>query len=153
MQSIPDPEQYSPTCQFCKIIQGQGVAQVVFEDSYTLAFLDARPLFPGHTLVVPRWHIPTMADLPDNLIEPLFKSARLLAQAVEEAMQVEGSFMAMNNKVSQSVPHLHVHIVPRRKNDGLKGFFWPRRPYKDEQEMLEVQAAIRAQASRLQAGK
>jgi histidine triad (HIT) family protein len=103
--------------------------------------------------LVPRWHIQTIADLPDQLIEPLFKNARLLAQAVEGAMKAEGTFMAINNKVSQSVPHLHIHIVPRHKSDGMKGFFWPRHTYKDEQELFEVQALIQAEISRIQAGK
>jgi len=153
MQPVLDSEHYSATCQFCRIIHTEGAAQIVFEDQYTLAFLDIRPLFPGHTLLVPRWHIQTITELPDQLVEPFFKNARLLAQAVERAMQAEGTFMAINNKVSQSVPHLHIHIVPRHKSDGLKGFFWPRQTYKDEQELFKVQALIKVEISRIQAGK
>jgi histidine triad (HIT) family protein len=153
MQPVLDKEHYSATCQFCKIIHTEVDGQIVFEDQHTLAFLDKRPLCLGHTLLVPRWHIQTIADLPDQLIEPLFKNARLLAQAVEGAMKAEGTFMAINNKVSQSVPHLHIHIVPRHKSDGMKGFFWPRHTYKDEQELFEVQALIQAEISRIQAGK
>jgi histidine triad (HIT) family protein len=153
MQPVLDSEHYSATCQFCKITHSEVTAQIVFEDQHTLAFLDIRPLFLGHTLLVPRWHIQTMADLPDQLVEPFFKNARFLAQAVERAMQAEGTFMAINNKVSQSVPHLHIHIVPRQKSDGLKGFFWPRQTYKDEQELFEVQTLIKAEISRIHAGK
>jgi histidine triad (HIT) family protein len=107
-----------------------------------MAFLDHRPLFPGHCLVVPRQHVETLADLPLNLIEPFFKNVQLLSKAVESAMSAEGSYIAMNNRVSQSVPHLHVHVVPRRRKDGLKGFFWPRTKYKSEDEQLAVQHAI-----------
>ena len=109
-----------------------------------MAFLDARPLFPGHVLLVPRAHFETLAEVPADLAARLFQNAQLLSQAVESAMHAEGSFVALNNKVSQSVPHLHIHIVPRRKKDGLKGFFWPRNPYKSESEMDDVQRAIRA---------
>jgi histidine triad (HIT) family protein len=153
MQPVLDNEHYSATCQFCQIIHGEMDGQIVFEDQHTLAILDKRPLFLGHTLLLPRWHIRTIADLPDQLVEPLFKNARLLAQAIEGAMKAEGTFMAINNKVSQSVPHLHIHIVPRHKSDGMKGFFWPRHTYKDEQELFEVQALIQAEISRIQAGK
>ncbi|MDR3577761.1 MAG: HIT family protein [Anaerolineaceae bacterium] len=153
MQPALYDEHYSAACPFCKIIHAEQAALIVFEDQDTLAFLDQRPLFPGHTLLVPCWHIQTMVDLPDPLVEPLFKNARLLAKAVETALQAEGTFMAINNKVSQSVPHLHIHIVPRHKSDGLKGFFWPRTAYKDEQEMLDIQASIRAEINRIQAEK
>jgi histidine triad (HIT) family protein len=153
MQPVLDDQHYSADCPFCKIIRAELESQIVFEDHYTLAFLDKRPLFLGHALLVPRWHIQTMAELPDELVEPLFTNARLLAQAVEGAMKAEGTFMAINNTVSQSVPHLHIHIVPRRKSDGMKGFFWPRHTYKDEQELLEVKGLIRAEISRIQAEK
>ena len=113
-------------CLFCRIVSGEVPAVVVYEDENTLAFLDHRPLFPGHTLLVPRKHFETLGDLPATQVAPLFKSAQLLSRALESAMEAEGSFVAMNNRVSQSVPHLHVHIVPRRRKDGLKGFFWPR---------------------------
>src|SRR5262249_27851131 len=117
-------------------------APVVFEDKNTMAFLDHRPLFPGHCLVVPRQHVAVLADLPSRLIDPFFKNVQLLSKAVEAAMDAEGSFVALNNRVSQSVPHLHVHVVPRRRKDGLKGFFWPRTKYKSEEEQLTVQRAI-----------
>jgi len=109
-------------CLFCRIVSGEVPAVVVYEDKDSLAFLDHRPLFPGHTLLVPRTHFETLGDLPATQVEPLFKTAQLLSRAIEAAMEAEGSFVAMNNRVSQSVPHLHVHIVPRRRKDGLKGF-------------------------------
>jgi histidine triad (HIT) family protein len=122
-------------CLFCRIVSGEVPAVMVYEDKNTFAFLDHRPLFPGHILLVPRAHFETLADLPAEQVEPLFKNAQLLSRVVEEAMEAEGSFVAMNNRVSQSVPHLHVHIVPRRRKDGLKGFFWPRTKYKSDEEM------------------
>ena len=131
-------------CLFCRIVSGEVPATLVYADKNAVAFLDHRPLFPGHTLLVPRDHVETLVDLPPELIEPFFKAAQSLAQAVETAMQAEGTFVAMNNRVSQSVPHLHVHIVPRRKKDGLKGFFWPRTKYKDEEEMKVAQRKIAA---------
>jgi len=127
-------------CVFCAIAP----EQFVFEDEISAAFLDHRPLFPGHVLLIPKQHYETLADLPQAIVGPLFSNAQLLAKAVETAMEAEGSFVAINNRVSQSVPHLHVHIVPRRKKDGLKGFFWPRHKYGSEEEMEEVKRAIRA---------
>ena len=118
-------------------------ARVVFEDEISLAFLDHRPVFPGHCLLIPKAHFETLADLPAELVGPFFKSAHLIARAVESAMAAHGTFVAMNNRVSQSVPHLHVHVVPRRRKDGLKGFFWPRYPYKSDEEADAVQLAIR----------
>jgi histidine triad (HIT) family protein len=138
------------TCAFCRIICGEVKSQIVFEDAVSLAFLDHRPLFPGHSLLVPKHHYETLNDLPAELIDPLFTSARLMARAVEQAMEAEGIFIAINNRISQSVPHLHIHIVPRRKKDGLKGFFWPRNPYKDEAELLKTQKAIQKAISRIQ---
>ena len=131
-----------PTCLFCKIVNGEVKAQVVFEDDVSMAFLDHRPVFPGHCLLIPKNHYETLADLANDLIEPLFRNAQLLARAVESGLQAHGTFVAMNNRVSQSVPHLHVHVVPRRRKDGLKGFFWPRQPYKNEEEISLVQEAI-----------
>lgn len=131
-------------CLFCRIVSGEVPAVVVFEDDKTLAFLDHRPLFPGHTLLVPREHYETLADLPVEQVEPLFTNAQLLSRVIEVAMDAEGTFVAMNNRVSQSVPHLHVHVVPRRRKDGLKGFFWPRTKYKSEEEMAVVQQKISA---------
>jgi histidine triad (HIT) family protein len=129
-------------CLFCKIAAGEVDARLVFEDEISLAFLDHRPVFPGHCLLIPKAHVETLTDLPTNLIGPLFQNVQLLARAVENALEAHGTFVAMNNRVSQSVPHLHVHIVPRRRKDGLRGFFWPRYPYKSDQDAAAVQAAI-----------
>ena len=139
-----------PGCRFCSIIRRETPAALVFEDDQVVAFLDSRPLFPGHLLLVPREHHETLGDLPDRLIAPLFSVARLLARAVELALEAEGSFVALNNRVSQSVPHLHIHIVPRRRHDGLKGFFWPRSRYRDEEEAARVGRLIQAAAVSLQ---
>ena len=132
------------SCLFCGIASGETSATVVFQDELSVAFLDHRPLFPGHTLLVPRKHFETLGDLPTELLAPLFRNVQLLARAVELACGAEGSFVAMNNRVSQSVPHLHVHIVPRRKKDGLKGFFWPRSKYESEAQLVEIQQSIQA---------
>lgn len=116
---------------------------MVYEDGVSMAFLDARPLFAGHVLLAPREHIETFAELPPPLVAPLFQSAQRLSRAVETAMNAEGTFVAMNNRVSQSVPHLHIHIVPRRKGDGLKGFFWPRSKYASDEQAAQTAEAIR----------
>ena len=139
-----------PQCLFCQVIQGEVPAAIVFQDELTLAFLDHRPVFSGHCLLVPKHHIETLADLPAELIAPVFSNAQLLARAVEEAMEADGTFVAMNNRVSQSVPHLHIHIVPRRKKDGLRGFFWPRQKYANELEMANVQRLIQTRIGVLQ---
>jgi histidine triad (HIT) family protein len=131
-------------CLFCRIVSGELPATIVYEDDNSVAFLDHRPLFPGHTLLVPREHVETLGELPAKLVGPYFEAAQLLSRVVESAMEAEGTFVAMNNRVSQSVPHLHVHIVPRRKKDGLKGFFWPRTKYKADEEMEEVKNKITA---------
>lgn len=128
-------------CQFCAIVAGELSAYVVFEDAISVAFLDHRPLFPGHCLLVTRQHYPTLLELPENLIGPLFSNARLLAATIQRAMQADGTFVAMNNVISQSVPHFHIHIVPRRRGDGLRGFFWPRHKVTDE-ELKVVQNKI-----------
>jgi histidine triad (HIT) family protein len=114
----------------------------VHEDELSVSFLDIRPLFHGHVLLVPRTHVETLPELPAGLVEPLFSTAQRLCRAVEAAMDAKGTFVAMNNVVSQSVPHLHVHVVPRRPKDGLKGFFWPRTKYADPAEMQDVAAKI-----------
>ena len=137
-----------PSCRFCQIVAGDESAHVVFEDERTLAFLDTRPLFPGHSLLVPRDHHETLADLPDDLVGPLFASARLLSVAVPKAMRKPGSFVAVNNVISQSVLHLHVHVVPRKPKDGLRGFFWPRTKYASEDEMREVAERVRRAVGR-----
>lgn len=139
-------------CKFCRIVAEPATALVVLEDEVTLAFLDSRPLFPGHCLLVPKDHYETLPDLPDSLIAPLFVNARLLARAVEVAMEAEGSFVALNNRVSQSVPHLHIHIVPRRRKDGLRGFFWPRQPYKDEESARKAQQAVQSALAKVREG-
>jgi histidine triad (HIT) family protein len=131
-------------CIFCNIIRGAVPCFKVFEDDISLAFLDHRPVFKGHTLLIVKSHIETLLDLPDFLMGPLFADVRRLSQAVTQGMQAEGTFVAINNRVSQSVPHFHVHIVPRRKGDGLKGFFWPRRAYKDQQEIDATLRALRS---------
>jgi histidine triad (HIT) family protein len=140
----------SDSCKFCGIIRGELQTTVVFEDNLSLAFLDHRPLFPGHCLLVPKEHYETLIDLPSNLIGPLFTNVQLIAHAVEVGMAAEGTFVAINNHISQSVPHLHVHIVPRRKGDGLKGFFWPRHPYKDQNELRETQRILQVTVKQLQ---
>jgi histidine triad (HIT) family protein len=137
-------------CIFCNIIRGAVSCFKVFEDDISLAFLDHRPLFPGHTLLIVKSHIETLFELPDSLMGPLFPNVRRLSQAVMHGMQAEGAFVAINNRVSQSVPHFHVHIVPRRKGDGLKGFFWPRRAYKDQQEIDATLRAVRSALAELQ---
>jgi len=137
------------SCLFCRIVSGELAAVIVYEDEDTLAFLDHRPLFPGHTLLVPRKHFETLGDLPATQVGPLFKNAQLLSRAIELAMEAEGNFVAMNNRVSQSVPHLHVHIVPRRRKDGLKGFFWPRTKYSSEEEMQIAREKISAKIKQL----
>lgn len=108
-------------CRFCAIVAGDEESHVVYEDEHSLAFLDHRPLFPGHSLLIPREHVETLADLPRELLEPFFAAAQLLSRAIPEAVEKPGSFVAMNNVVSQSVPHLHCHVVPRRRKDGLRG--------------------------------
>ena len=136
-------------CPFCAIVNGDEHARVVFEDEISVAFLDHRPLFPGHSLLVPREHLETLADLPHELVGPLFENAQLLSRAIEESMDAKGSFVAMNNKVSQSVPHFHVHIAPRRPKDGLRGFFWPRQKYESDEHLHETAEAVRAAVEKL----
>jgi len=130
-------------CVFCRIASGAVEAALVLEEEHAVAFLDHRPLFPGHCLLIPRAHYPSLAELPDNDAGPLFAAARTLCAAVEAALGAEGAFVAINNRVSQSVPHLHIHVVPRRKKDGLKGFFWPRGKYGDPSEMEAVRLKLR----------
>jgi histidine triad (HIT) family protein len=131
------------SCLFCKIIAREIPAQIVFEDEQTIAFLDTKPVFPGHVLLIPKQHLETLTDLPPGTIGPLFRNAQLLTRAVEQAMEAPGSFVAINNKVSQSVPHLHIHIVPRRPKDGLRGFFWPRTRYSSPAHFEETAEKIR----------
>lgn len=136
-------------CAFCGIATGSAGAARVLEDERFVAFLDHRPLFPGHVLVAPRDHHETLPDLPPGAVGPLFAHVRRLCRAVPEATGAEGSFVAVNNTVSQTVPHLHVHVVPRRRGDGLRGFFWPRSPYRDAAHRDQVAARIRSALERL----
>lgn len=131
-------------CTFCSIVVGDLPAHVVLDDEVLLAFLDVRPLFPGHVLVVPRAHVATLTDLPPTDVGPFFERVQRLAAAVQAATGAQGTFVAMNNTVSQSVPHLHVHVVPRTKGDGLRGFFWPRTKYDGDEQAAEVAARIAA---------
>ena len=131
-------------CTFCRVIAGQLPGEVVLAEATVVAILDHRPLFPGHVLVLSRAHVETLMDLPAAELEPLFGAAQRLSRAIEQALGADGIFVAVNNRVSQSVPHLHVHVVPRRKKDGLRGFFWPRVPYRDDADMAAVAARIRA---------
>lgn len=134
----------SDSCVFCEIVAGERDAHVVLEADDVLAFLDGRPLFPGHVLVVPREHHETLLDLPRDLISPFFAAVQRVTGAVIDAMESQGVFVAQNNVVSQSVPHLHVHVVPRNKKDGLRGFFWPRNPYDSDDHASEVAEKIRS---------
>ena len=135
-------------CVFCAIVAGEAPAAIVLDDERFLAFLDTRPLFAGHTLLVPRAHHETLLDLPPGLHAPFLAATAALSRAVRDATGAAGFFNAMNNVVSQSVPHLHVHVVPRRRKDGLRGFFWPRTRYADEAEMHAVAARIGAALDR-----
>jgi histidine triad (HIT) family protein len=128
-------------CLFCKIVSRELESKIIFEDEISIAFLDVRPLFPGHVLLIPKAHYRTLTDLPAELIGPFFSNAQMLASKVQEVMKADGTFVAINNVVSQSVPHLHVHIVPRKRSDGLRGFFWPRRPYQAG-EMVAMHDAL-----------
>jgi histidine triad (HIT) family protein len=132
-------------CIFCRIASGEAAAEIVFEDKFSIAFLDSRPLFSGHCLLITKAHYETFVDLPGDLVGPMFLNAQRLAVAVKAAMDAEGTFVAINNIVSQSVPHFHIHIVPRRRKDGLRGFFWPRKTYASAEEARSVRAALSAQ--------
>jgi len=145
----PQSDTFDERCVFCKIVRNDDGSRV-FEDEHTLAFLDHRPLFPGHCLLIPKSHFETIQDLSQSLVAPLFANVRILAAAVELAMRAEGTFIAANNRISQSVPHFHVHVVPRRKGDGLKGFFWPRRKYGGTEEVAAVLNALRAAIPQVQ---
>lgn len=133
------------SCIFCAIVRGDAPAEIVLDDPAGVAFLDRRPLLPGHVLLVPRNHVATLPDLPDNEVGPLFTLARSLTRAVPRATGGEGAFLAINNVVSQSVPHLHIHVVPRRSDDRLfsRNLAWTRRPYRDADEMRQVTESIR----------
>ena len=138
-------------CVFCAIQNEAAGCDRVWEDEDTFVFLDHRPLFPGHCLLITKRHIVTLADLPASLVPVVFANVQMVAIAVQNAMKAEGTFVAINNVVSQSVSHFHVHIVPRRKGDGLKGFFWPRRKYESEEQAAATAEAIREEIVRLKA--
>jgi histidine triad (HIT) family protein len=133
-----------PGCVFCRIRDGEVPAAMVVADERVVAFLDARPLFSGHVLVIPRDHYETLGDLPEDLLGPLFRAVQRISIALPRALASDGTFVAENNVVSQSVAHVHVHVVPRRFKDGLRGFFWPRGRYANVEEMEAVAARIRA---------
>ena len=137
------PAEGRPSCPFCAIVGGAERGHVVLDDDVAVAFLDQRPVFPGHVLVVPRDHVETLLDLAPEMVGPLFARVQRVAAAVEGALGADGSFVAMNNRVSQSVAHLHVHVVPRHRGDGLRGFFWPRRRYQPG-EPEAIAAKLRA---------
>ncbi len=129
-------------CIFCQIVEERLAAARVYQDDAAVAFLDARPVFKGHALVVPRAHIEVVGDLPAAMVGPFFLAVQRVAQAVEQGLSAGGTFVAMNNRISQSVPHLHVHVVPRHKGDGLRGFFWPRVRYASDEETEEFREKI-----------
>jgi histidine triad (HIT) family protein len=138
----------TPDCLFCRIAAGEHEAVLVLDEPHAVGFLDHRPLFPGHVLLIPRAHRETLPDLPHDEVGPYFETAQRLARAIPAAMGAEGSFVAINNVVSQSVPHLHTHVAPRVRKDGLRGFFWPRTKYEGPEQMERVAAAIRAELDR-----
>ncbi|HET8531424.1 MAG TPA: HIT family protein [Methylomirabilota bacterium] len=129
-------------CLFCRVARGEAPAARVLDTKTVMAFLDHRPLFPGHCLVIPRAHVETLGDLPGPLTAPLFEAAAAVARALEAGLGADGTFVAINNRVSQSVAHLHVHVVPRRRGDGLRGFFWPRGRYESAAAMEETRERI-----------
>ena len=129
-------------CVFCAIVRGDTPAHRVLEDEACIAFLDTRPIFHGHCLLVPRAHYETLPDVPEREVGALFRNAQRLARAVVGGLGADGTFVAINNRVSQSVPHLHVHVVPRRRKDGLRGFFWPRQKYESDEQMEQFRSAI-----------
>jgi histidine triad (HIT) family protein len=130
-------------CVFCEIVSGARPAHVVFTDDVAIGFLDARPVFKGHVLVAPLAHYVTLPDLPEDLVGPLFQRVQRVSAAIPAAFGAQGSFVAENNVVSQSVPHVHVHVVPRTKGDGLRGFFWPRTRYASEAEAADYARRLR----------
>ncbi|HEX7740437.1 MAG TPA: HIT family protein [Marmoricola sp.] len=129
-------------CLFCRIAAGETEADIVWSDDDFVAFLDIRPVFKGHTLLIPRAHVATLPDLPDDLGAGFVRAGQRLARAVVDGLGAQGSFVAVNNVVSQSVPHLHMHVVPRTKGDGLRGFFWPRTKYADATESADYASRL-----------
>ncbi|NYH90660.1 HIT family protein [Actinopolymorpha rutila] len=141
--SAPRSASATGSCVFCGIV-ADGSADLVLDEEDVVAFLDVRPVFKGHTLVLPRAHVDTLLDLPGDLRDPYLEAVQRVARAMETGLGAKGSFVAVNNRVSQSVPHLHTHVVPRTKGDGLRGFFWPRHRYADEDEARAYAAKVRA---------
>jgi histidine triad (HIT) family protein len=139
-----------PDCVFCKIVAGEIPAYIVYKNEDFIAFLDIHPLFPGHVLLCPQPHYETLLDLPATLAGPAMATTQLLARAVEAAVDADGTFIAVNNRVSQAVPHLHIHVVPRRRRDGLRGFFWPRQPYRDDDAREAVRGAIEREIEKIE---
>ena len=131
------------SCVFCAIVSGETPAAVVLDEEHFVAFLDVRPVFKGHTLLVPRSHVDTLPDLPAALRDPFLEAGQRLSRVMTTALGAQGSFVAINNVVSQSVPHLHLHVVPRTKGDGLRGFFWPRTKYAGDGELADYAARLR----------
>jgi histidine triad (HIT) family protein len=131
-------------CLFCAIVAGDAPAHVVLDGPDVVGFLDIRPVFKGHVLVVPRLHVVTLPEVPTPLLTSLFVAVQRCAGAVVAGLGAQGSWVSQNNVVSQAVPHVHVHVVPRTKGDGLRGFFWPRQRYSDEEEMSEYAGRLRA---------
>lgn len=138
-------------CRFCQIVAGELSADIVGGDDVAVVFLDYRPWRLGHCLVAPRRHRETLADVPAEELGPLFATVQLTARAIEEGLGAEGTFVAINNRVSQSVPHLHIHVVPRRRGDGIKGFFWPREKYRDGEEQERYRRLLSEAFERLRA--
>ncbi len=132
-----------PACAFCDIVNGDDPSDVVLSEPMVLAFLDRRPIFPGHTILIPRLHVESLALLPHSLAVPLLSATQRISAALEDGLGAEGAFVGINNRVSQSVPHLHIHLVPRRRGDGLRGFFWPRQRYRDDQHRQDTLQAVR----------
>ncbi len=133
-----------PSCAFCRIVADDDDDVIVLRDEHVVGFLDIRPVFHGHVLLVPRAHHETLVDLPVGLAAPLLTATQLTMRALREAVGAQGTFVASNNVISQSVPHLHVHVVPRRRRDGLRGFFWPRHPYPDDEALADMRTRLRA---------
>lgn len=133
-----------PSCVFCRISAGEIDSYRIHEDDRVVVFLDSGPIFPGHCLVCPRDHYELFTEAPADVLQPVMSTAQLVGKAMERGLGADGAFIAVNNRVSQSVPHLHVHVIPRRKGDGMKGFFWPRRPYRDREHAVETQNALRS---------
>jgi histidine triad (HIT) family protein len=133
-----------PSCKFCRIVADDDPRVLVYQSEHVIGFLDIRPVFHGHCLLVPREHYETLDQMPLTLAEPLVAATQIAIRALRDAVGAQGTFVANNNVVSQSEPHLHVHVVPRRRKDGLRGFFWPRRPYADEGELQQMRDRVRA---------